>query len=78
MILTTIAALPLILFTGPDGQIIEVNPQAIASIRSIRVSEHFASGVKCNIFMTDGKNISVIETCTEVHDKLQQAKEKDK
>jgi hypothetical protein len=78
MIITTITALPLILFTGPDGQTIEVNPQSVASIRSVRGGDHFAQAIKCNIFTTDGKNIGVTETCTEVHNRLQQAKEKEK
>jgi hypothetical protein len=73
-----LAAVPLILFTGPDGQIIEVNPYTVASIRSIRGEGHIAPVIKCNIFTTDGKNIAVTETCTEVHNKLQQAKENNK
>jgi hypothetical protein len=78
MSLIVLAAVPLILFTGPDGQIIEVNPETVASIRSVRGGDHFTQAVKCNIFTTDGKNIGVTETCAEVHKRLQQAEEKDK
>jgi hypothetical protein len=78
MSLVVFAAVPLILFTGPDGQLIEVNPQSVASIRSVRGGDHFTQAIKCNIFTTDGKNIGVVETCAEVHEKLQQAKEKEK
>jgi hypothetical protein len=81
MILTTLVTVHLVLFTGPDGQMIEVNPQTVTSLRTVRTihgSEHFAKGINCNIFTTDGKNIAVTETCAEVHDKLQQAKENGK
>jgi hypothetical protein len=78
MSFVVLAAVPLILFTGPDGQLIEVNPHTVASIRSVRSGDHFAQGIKCNIFTTDGKNIAVTEPCTEVHNRLQQAKEKEK
>jgi hypothetical protein len=77
MIPVLLAAVPLILFTGPDGQLIEVNPQSVASIRSVRGGDHFTQAIKCNIFTTDGKNIGVTEPCTEVHKRLQQAKEKE-
>jgi hypothetical protein len=78
MIFVVLAAVPLILFTGPDGQLVEVNPHSVASIRTVRGGDHFAKGINCNIFTTDGKNIAVAETCDEVHKRLQQSKESSK
>ena len=63
-------ALQLILLTGPDHQPIEVNPSAITSIRPPRVSDHFAAGTKCLVFLTDGKLITATETCDQVRAKL--------
>ena len=59
-------ALQLILLTGPDHQPIEVNPEAITSIRPPRVSDHFAPGTHCLVFMTDGKLITAVETCEQI------------
>jgi len=69
MIFTLLSTL--ISLTGPDGQIIQVNPQDVTSLRTIRNSEHFAPGVHCNVFMTDGKNVGVVEDCKKVHDLLE-------
>jgi uncharacterized iron-regulated protein len=70
----TIVAIELIQLTGPDHQVIEINPQTIASVRSVRDPEHFARGTHCILFTTDGKNITVVETCARVHELLGQAK----
>ena len=56
----------LIRLTGPDNQIIEVNPAEIVSVRQPRVSDHFASGSRCAINTTDGKIVVVQELCTSV------------
>jgi hypothetical protein len=56
--------------TGPEGQIIAVNPLAIVSTRTPR--GHFSKGIKCLIHTADGKYISVIETCEFINKHLQQ------
>jgi uncharacterized protein YlzI (FlbEa/FlbD family) len=71
----TFIAICLILFTGPDGQKIELNQHDISSIRTIRGTDHFGKDVHCNIFMTDGRPIGVAETCEEVHKRIQRAKQ---
>ena len=65
-------ALNLVEFTGPDKQMVEVNPDEIVSIREPRgeVQAHFHKDVKCLIFMSDGKFIGVIENCHVVVEKL--------
>jgi hypothetical protein len=74
MHIAAIVAIELIRLTGPDHQVIEINPQTIASVRSVREPEHFAKGTNCILFTTDGKNINVIETCARVHELLGQSK----
>lgn len=62
--------------TGPDKQMVEVNPSEITMIRQPRHDhrEHFAPGTRCLIFTADGKYIAVIETCRQVNDMLKQMK----
>jgi hypothetical protein len=66
-------AIHLVVFTGPDHQAVEINPQEVASIREPRGTEHFASGTHCLIFTTDGKFTAVVQTCQQVHERLEQA-----
>jgi hypothetical protein len=69
-----VAAIGFITLTGPDAQVIQLNPETIATIRSVRGTEHFAPGVKCLIFTTDGKNVGVTETCDTVWHMLEERK----
>jgi hypothetical protein len=69
-----ILALELITLTGPDKQVIEINPHTVTTLRTIRDPEQFAKGTHCIVFTTDGKNINVVETCARVHELLGQAK----
>jgi hypothetical protein len=62
-----ILALELITLTGPDKQVIQLNPNVIVSLRAPRVGEHFAPGTRCLIHTSDGKIIVVQETCTQVN-----------
>jgi len=52
----------------PDGIPIEVNVAEISSIRVPKDSPdaHLVDGVNCVLFMTNGKFISVTETCKQV------------
>jgi hypothetical protein len=69
-----ITALHLITLTGPDGQVIELNAETVATLRTVRDAEHFGKGTNCIIFTTDGKNVNVNETCKQVHELLEKAK----
>lgn len=62
--------LRLVTVTGPDSQVIELNPHEIISIRRPRGTDHFAPGTNCLIFTVDAKFISVKETCDEVHKRV--------
>jgi uncharacterized protein YlzI (FlbEa/FlbD family) len=62
-----LVVLHLLKVTGLDGQVIEINPDQIVSIRTPRPSERpVHEKVQCLIHTTDGKFISVVETCDEV------------
>jgi hypothetical protein len=51
---------------GPDGRVIHVNPDTIASMRSAvegKDNEYLQGGVNCFINTTDGKFVAVLEKC---------------
>jgi hypothetical protein len=60
-----------------DHSLVEVNPDAIASLRGRSPHNgHFAKGTNCLINTTDGLHLSVKETCEEVLQEI--AREKNK
>lgn len=66
-------ALHLVKFTGPDGQLIEINPDQVVELREPRgrPGEHFHETIKCLIFKSDAKYTAVAEDCETVAAKLQ-------
>lgn len=69
--ITMMIAQTLIELTGPDNQVIEMNPAEIVSMRVPRhTDDHFAKGIHCIIFTSDSKYTSVQESCREVADKI--------
>lgn len=58
--------------TGPDGQVIQLAPDKVATIRTPR--GEVTKSAHCLIFTTDTKNISVKQTCDEVRRLLEQSK----
>jgi hypothetical protein len=69
----TILCLTLVLLTGPGGQHIQVNPEAVVSLREARAPDHIHHAVHCNVFTSDGKFIGVEESCGVVAKRLLQA-----
>ena len=66
-------ALDLVRLTSVDGQPVDINPSMVTALRGerqTRKGEHFASGVKCLVYQSDGKFIPVIEDCETVQNKL--------
>lgn len=65
-------ALALLEFTGPSGQRVDLNAQAITSIRDPRAMPegHWAQNTHCVIVVDGGGTISVRETCEEVRRKV--------
>jgi hypothetical protein len=67
--------LHLLLVHAPDGQVIEINPHEISSIREPRNTEgqHWQKDVHCILSMTNGKFIAVVEDCNTVTERFEEA-----
>lgn len=69
--LAALVAMTFIQLTGPDHQIIQLNPKSIIDYRSLRGVDHFAPGTKCLIHTSDGKFIPIIEACDQIRHMLE-------
>jgi hypothetical protein len=61
----------LVLLHGPGGREITLNPAAVTTMQASRdgvANTALAPDVKCLINTTDGKFVSVIETCEQVRE----------
>jgi hypothetical protein len=61
--------------TGITGEMVEINPDQIASLRvpsALMQEGHFHGKAKCVIFTGDGKFIATLETCKQILDRLGQ------
>ena len=67
-----IIAFHLVQLTGLDGQVIELNPDQVVSVRPVREMDHFGKGINCLIHTTDGKYLAVTETCDMVRNRLEE------
>lgn len=76
MLLQIILAVNLIQFTGPENQVVEINPAQVVTTRKPRNTEgHFNKNIKCLIHTTDGKYVAVVEDCEVVHQRLETNRE---
>ena len=66
-------SLTLILLTGPGGQTIELNPQAVVELRAPRGTDHVAKSVRCLVFTLDGRFVGVEESCARARDLVTKA-----
>jgi len=72
--------LKLIVLHAPDGDEIDVNPEQITAIRDKKSEEDnkFVVGtVNCILNTSDGKFVSVVESCEEVRRLIREAEEKE-
>lgn len=63
------AGLVLLVLHGPNGHAITLNPQQVTSLHAAvpgQKNQQISDAVKCLINTTDGKFVSVIETCDDV------------
>lgn len=65
-----VTALALLQFTGPTGARIDLNPQAITSIRdpTAMPEGHWNKNTHCIIVVDGGGTIAVSETCDQVRE----------
>lgn len=67
--------LTLLILTGPDGRAVIVNSEHITSMHAAKPDEPnqlMVEGVRCLINMSDGKFVSVVQTCDEVKKRVAQ------
>lgn len=73
-----LAQIVLVLLHGAGGHEVLVNPQQVTSLHASiphKPSEYFTDGVRCMIRLTDGKFVTVIESCEAVKHQLEEAKQ---
>jgi hypothetical protein len=65
--------LTLIELHGPTGQVLEINPALVSSLRQPidTQRQHWGQGTHCVVVMSNGGFIAVAEDCPTVLDKLQ-------
>jgi hypothetical protein len=72
LLVAQILALHLVRLTGTDGQIIEINPEEVVSVRAPgAIAEHLHPNTHCVIYTSDGKFISLRDDCADVQRKLE-------
>lgn len=75
LVLALMVALDLLEVHGPDGQVAFINAHEIATLRepvTFDLRRHFAKGTRCIVLTTDGKFLSVTETCGEIRAALRE------
>jgi hypothetical protein len=71
-VIAMLLALHLVRLTGPDGELIEINPEEVVSARAPgSIAGHLHPHTRCIVFTSDGKFISVREECEDVQKKLE-------
>lgn len=73
MIKALLIAFRLIQLTGPEGQVIILDTEKITTLREPREGQLAAPATKCHVFTVDGKNINVIEPCTQIRKMLEES-----
>jgi len=66
-----IATIQLVLVHSPNGDVIEINPDQIVSLRAaapgkLEEDRLYHKSVKCLIVTADGKSIPAVENCAEI------------
>jgi uncharacterized protein YlzI (FlbEa/FlbD family) len=66
----------LVIFHTPDGHEVAINPYHVTNIVAAKDEKNklFVDGVKCLINLTNGKFITVAESCDRVKARLEAAK----
>lgn len=69
------AVIDLVTLTSPDGKYLAVAPANIVALRGRAPGDHglLHGGVHCVVYTSDGKFLSVVESCNEVRSKIQTA-----
>jgi uncharacterized protein YlzI (FlbEa/FlbD family) len=65
-----LAALYLIRLHDPNGNEVDINPREITVMREKQQGQHLTAEAECAISLSDGKFVSVRETCDQVRQKI--------
>ncbi|MCA1452147.1 hypothetical protein I6F35_02820 [Bradyrhizobium sp. BRP22] len=68
--------LRLVLLHGPDGHEIALNPEQITTMRAAlpgSQNKHLTQDARCMISTSDGKFVSVVESCDQVRKLIEDA-----
>lgn len=71
---SSITAVALVLLHGPGGREILISPGAVTSMQAAiegKPNQNLAEAVRCVINTSDGKFVSVIETCGKIRELLE-------
>jgi hypothetical protein len=60
----------LLLLHTLDGRVIYVSPLHIVSVGEARIEGKLSRDVNCVVNLVDGKFVTVIESCTQIKDRL--------
>jgi hypothetical protein len=72
-----VIALHLVIFHTVDGHEVAINPAQVTNMYGAKDDQEnklFTNSVRCVIGLTDGKFVTVAESCDEVKRKLEEAK----
>ena len=64
----------MIVLHSASGVEIDVNSREVTNLRRPETGSNFSKNVKCQVNFTDGKFITVIETCDEVRRIMEKSK----
>lgn len=71
------ATIRLIVFHSPDGHEVHINPAEVTSLRgkhdAAESNKLFTDNVSCMISLSDGKYVTVVETCPQVRGAIEEA-----
>ncbi|WP_028164109.1 hypothetical protein [Bradyrhizobium elkanii] len=74
--IAALIVLRLVLLHGPDGHEIALNPEQITTMRAALPSgqnKYLTGDARCMISTSDGKFVSVVETCDQVRQLIEDA-----
>jgi hypothetical protein len=59
---------------GPNGQVIDINPHEVSSVRTPQkgAQEHFPPGTNCIVIMNNGRINAIIEDCELIRQEVEE------
>jgi hypothetical protein len=70
----TFVALQFLLLHTLDGRLVYISPLHVVSVGEARIDGKLSKDVNCVVNLSDGKFITVVETCSMVKQQIEDAK----